>query len=225
MVGATPLISSHFHDEPSMRAANLMDFDVGTLGNHEFDEGGDELLRLLRGGQRSDGRQFKTDGGGRAVNTSAPDYEGSAYPWIAANTVDSEGRLELPPTKVVERAGVRVGFIGVTTESTGRFLLAEHGARFRWLDISTTVNRHAAALQARGVEAIVVLAHSGAFAAGPRSSPRRDHRRDPADESRRGPGRGRPLAVPISTCACPTARRPVTSWSSSRWPTAPPSIA
>ena len=52
MVGATPLLSSHFHDEPSMRAANLMDFDVGTLGNHEFDEGGDEMMRLLRGGQR-----------------------------------------------------------------------------------------------------------------------------------------------------------------------------
>lgn len=165
MAGATPLLSSHFHDEPSIRAANLMNFDVGTVGNHEFDEGGDELLRLLEGGQRSDGKQFKTGPGDRAVNTSAPGYEGSTSPWLAANTEDSEGRLDLPPTKIVERAGVRVGFIGVTTEATGRFLLTEHGKRFRFLDISTVVNRHAGDLQSQGVEAIVVLAHSGAFSA------------------------------------------------------------
>ncbi len=53
MVGATPLISSWFHDEPTIEAANEIGFDVGTLGNHEFDEGGDELMRLLGGGSRS----------------------------------------------------------------------------------------------------------------------------------------------------------------------------
>ncbi len=53
MIGATPLISSWFHDEPTMLAGNLLGFDVGTLGNHEFDEGGDELIRMLRGGQRT----------------------------------------------------------------------------------------------------------------------------------------------------------------------------
>jgi 5'-nucleotidase len=50
MVGATPLLSSWFHDEPTMEASNELGFDVGTLGNHEFDEGGDELIRILRGG-------------------------------------------------------------------------------------------------------------------------------------------------------------------------------
>jgi len=170
MVGATPLISSHFHDEPSIRAANLMDFDVGTLGNHEFDEGGDELARLLEGGRRNDGRQFKTTVDGRKANTSAANFEGSTHPWIAAKTVDTAGRLNLPPTKVIDRDGVKVGFIGVTTERTGRFLLSEHGERFRWLDISTVVNRHARDLQARGVQAIVVLAHSGAFPGAGRAS-------------------------------------------------------
>ena len=48
MVGASPLISSHFKDEPTMEAANHFGFDVGTVGNHEFDEGGEELLRLLQ---------------------------------------------------------------------------------------------------------------------------------------------------------------------------------
>jgi 5'-nucleotidase len=162
MVGASPMVSSFFHDEPSVRVMNLMDFDVGTLGNHEFDEGGDEVVRLLHGGQRTDGLQFKRDEHGRPVNTSAPDFEGVKFPYIAANTVDHEGQLQLPPTRIVELAGVRVGFIGVTTHETPDYLLARHKQRFEFLDISDTVNRHAAALRRRGVEAIVVLAHSGA---------------------------------------------------------------
>jgi len=171
MVGASPLLSSHFHDEPSVRAMNLMEFDVGTLGNHEFDEGGDELMRLLRGGQRSDGRQFKRDASGRAVNTSASDFEGVDFPYVAANTVDREGELDLPPARVIERAGVRVGFIGVTTTATPNHVLDRHTERFEWLDISEAVNRHVPALRRRGVEAIVVLAHSGAYQANGESGP------------------------------------------------------
>jgi len=171
MAGASPLLSSRFHDEPTVRAMNLMDFDVGTLGNHEFDEGGDELVRLLRGGQRSDGRQFKRDAAGEQVNTSAPDYEGVRFPYLAANTVDREGRLRLPPTRVIERAGVRVGFIGVTTTATPHHVLDQYTKRFDWLDISETVNRQAGALRRQGVEAIVVLAHSGAYHANGKSGP------------------------------------------------------
>ncbi len=162
MVGASPLLSSHFHDEPSVRAMNLMEFDVGTLGNHEFDEGGDELIRLLRGGQRRDGLQFKRDEHGARANTSAPDFKGVRFPYIAANTVDREGELDLPPTRVIERAGVRIGFIGVTTTTTPDYVLSQHAGRFSFPDISDAVNRQAAELRQHGVEAIVVLAHSGA---------------------------------------------------------------
>ncbi len=162
MVGASPLLSSHFHDEPAVQAMNVMGFDVGTLGNHEFDEGGDELIRLLRGGRRRDGLERKRDAEQRLVNTSAPDFEGVRFPYIAANTVDREGGLALPPTQVIERDGVRVGFIGVTTPSTPDYVLSQHAGRFRFLDVSETVNRYAAELQREGVEAIVVLAHSGA---------------------------------------------------------------
>jgi len=161
MIGATPLISSWFHDEPTMLAGNLFGFDVGTLGNHEFDEGGDELIRMLRGGRRLGRDAYERDASGRLVNTSSPDYPGAAYPYIAANTVDREGELELPPYAVVERAGVRVGFIGVTTESTPTFLLRRHAERFRFTDISDAVNRWVPVLRRRGIQAIVVLAHAG----------------------------------------------------------------
>jgi 2',3'-cyclic-nucleotide 2'-phosphodiesterase (5'-nucleotidase family) len=162
MAGASPLVSSWFHDEPSIEAANRMEFDVGTVGNHEFDEGGDELLRLLRGGQRGGPAALKRDADGALVNTSSPDYPGADFPYIGANTVDRNGELLLPPYEIVERAGVRVGFIGVTTESTPHFLLPRHSERFRFTDISEAVDRWVPDLQRRGVEAIVVLAHSGA---------------------------------------------------------------
>jgi 5'-nucleotidase len=161
MIGATPLTSSWFHDEPTMLAANMLGFDVGTLGNHEFDEGGDELIRMLEGGRRTSPAALKRDAAGALVNTSAPDYPGAAYPYIAANTVDRQGALDLPPYAIVERAGVRIGFIGVTTKSTPKFLLRRHAERFRFTDISNAVNRWVPVLRGRGIEAIVVLAHAG----------------------------------------------------------------
>jgi 5'-nucleotidase len=162
MVGASPLISSWFHDEPSIEAANAMGFDVGTLGNHEFDEGLRELLRLLHGGQRTGPEALKRDAGGELVNTSSPSFAGARFPYVSANAYTRDGKLVLPPYAVVQRAGVRVGFIGVTTTSTPKFLVARYAEQLRFTDISEAVNRWVPALRRRGVEAIVVLAHEGA---------------------------------------------------------------
>jgi 5'-nucleotidase len=162
LVGATPLISSYFHDEPTIYAANLMGFDVGTLGNHEFDEGGEEMLRLINGGQRDDGKQFKDGPDGTPVNTSDPNFPGADFPYVAANTVYKDsGRTVLPPYQVVKRQDIKVGFIGVTTLETPRIVTPDAVAPFRYLDISNTVNRYARRLEAQGVESIVVLAHAG----------------------------------------------------------------
>jgi 5'-nucleotidase len=158
MVGASPLVSSYFHDEPTIEATNMMRFDVGTVGNHEVDEGGEEMLRLIRGGRRTDGPR---------AYTSDPNWHGARYPYVAANTVDRDtGELVLPPYQIVERAGVRVGFIGVTTEDTPKWLLPEYRRDYRFTDISDAVNRWVAELRGRGIEAIVVLAHSGAVQKG-----------------------------------------------------------
>ena len=162
MVGATPLLSSWFHDEPTIEAANALGFDVGTVGNHEFDEGGEELARLLGGGRRDGPDALRRDAGGELVNTSGPAYAGAAFPHLAANTLTADGEPLLAPYEIVERAGVRIGFIGVTTPSTPRFLLPRHAAGLRFADISDTVDRWTAELRRRGVEAIVVLAHAGA---------------------------------------------------------------
>jgi 5'-nucleotidase len=144
MVGASPLVSARFHDEPTVRAVNRMGFDVGTVGNHEFDEGAVEALRLVRGGRG---------------------FEGASFPYISANVL-YHGYPPLPPWRVVERPGVKVGFIGVTTTTAPTYLLGRHRAGLRFLDISETVNRYVPELRRRGVRAIVVLAHSGASTPG-----------------------------------------------------------
>ena len=136
MIGASPLISTHFRHRSTIEAINAMRFDVGTVGNHEFDEGTERLRETLGG---------------------------AAFPYVSANVVDLDHRLRLPPYAIVERAGVKVGFIGVTTPSASRYLLPRLARHLRFLDMSESVNRSVAELRRRGVKAIVVLAHSGAF--------------------------------------------------------------
>ncbi|MEW6635430.1 MAG: 5'-nucleotidase C-terminal domain-containing protein [Actinomycetota bacterium] len=166
-VGGSPLISSYFHDEPAVYAMNLKDLDLGTLGNHEFDEGKTEMFRLLEGGQRTDGNQFKTGPDGEPVNTSDSDFPGAQFPYIAANTVwaGTDDPI-LPPYAVIKRKGVKIGFIGVVTPETEQIVIPDAVAPFDFLDISDTVNRYVPELRKKGAEAIVVLAHSGGFQSG-----------------------------------------------------------
>ena len=155
MVGASPLISSWFHDEPTVAAAAI-GFDVGTLGNHEFDEGATSCCACCRAAAAQ-------AGGTQARRRRPPGQHlgpgfAASFPTIAANTFDRSGRLVLPPYRVVERAGVRIGFIGATTAA---HLAAQAPPRFRFGDVSQEVNRWVPVLRAQGVEAIVVLAHRG----------------------------------------------------------------
>ena len=168
-VGGSPLISSWFHDEPTIEATNLMKFDVGTLGNHEFDEGGTEMLRLIRGGHREDGKQFK-DG----TDTSDPNFPGADYPYVSANVVAADtGRHVLPPFTVIRREGIPVGIIGVTTTETPSIVVPDAVAPYKFLDLSDSVNQQVAVLHRMGVHTIVVLAHAGGF---------QDPGKDPAGE-------------------------------------------
>ena len=164
MVGGSPLISSYLHDEPTIEATNVMEFDVGTIGNHEFDEGGEEMLRLINGGQRKDGLQLKEDAEGQLINTSDPKFAGANYAYISANVVYADsGKNVLKPYEIVKRDGLKVGFIGVTTEESPDIVVPDAVEPFEFLDISETVDRYAAELQKKGVETIVVLAHAGGF--------------------------------------------------------------
>ena len=152
MIGGSPFLSGLFHDEPSVESLNAMGLDVSSVGNHEFDEGVTELLRMQNGGCHPvDGCYFP----------NAP-YPGGDFQWLAANTVnDATGETPLPPYWITRFQSVKIGFIGMTLEDTDT-LVAQAGIRgWSFEDEAETANALVPELKRQGVEAIVVLLHEG----------------------------------------------------------------
>ena len=152
MIGGSPFLSGLFHDEPSVESLDAMGLDVSSVGNHEFDEGVTELLRMQNGGCHPvDGCYFP----------GAP-YPGADFQWLAANTVnDATGDTPLPPYWIKTFESVKVGFIGMTLEETDT-LVAQAGIRgWSFKDEAETANALVPELKRQGVEAIVVLLHEG----------------------------------------------------------------
>jgi 5'-nucleotidase len=152
LIGASPLLSAAFHDEPSVEALGRAGLDVASVGNHEFDEGADELLRIQNGGCHP------VDG----CTVPLPPYDGAEFQYLAANTVvDATGQPLLPPFAIREVAGVRVGFIGMTLRGTPGIVSPSGVRGLTFTDEVETANRYAAELRGQGVQAIVVLLHEG----------------------------------------------------------------
>ncbi|MFZ3569108.1 bifunctional metallophosphatase/5'-nucleotidase [Streptomyces sp. BH097] len=152
LIGASPLLSGLFHDEPTVEAMNKLDLDVTSVGNHEFDEGSGELARLQNGGCHpkdgcyEDGRTF----------------EGADYPYLAANVTDEKtGKPVLAPYWVWKHKGVKVGFIGVTLEGTPDIVSADGVKGLKFHDEIETVDKYAKILDKQGVKSIVALIHEG----------------------------------------------------------------
>lgn len=155
MVGASPLLSGLFHDEPTVEALNKLDLDVTSVGNHEFDEGAKELARLQNGGCHP------TEG-----CYSDKEFKGADYPYLAANVLDEKtGKPLLKPYWVWKQRGVKVGFIGVTLEGTPDIVSAEGVKGLKFEDEVETINKYAKELQRQGVKSIVALIHEGGFPA------------------------------------------------------------
>jgi 5'-nucleotidase len=152
LIGGSPFLSGLFHDEPSVESLNAMGLDVSSVGNHEFDEGVTELLRMQNGGCHPvDGCYFP-----------GQPYAGADFQWLAANTVnDVTGETPLPPYWIKQFQGLKVGFIGMTLEATDT-LVAQSGIEgWSFLDEAETANALVPELRRQGVEAIVVLLHEG----------------------------------------------------------------
>ncbi|MCQ0023369.1 bifunctional metallophosphatase/5'-nucleotidase [Streptomyces somaliensis DSM 40738] len=151
MIGASPLISGLFHDEPTIDALNRLDLDVSAVGNHEFDEGAAELARIQNGGCHP------VDGCAEGTT-----YEGAAFPYLAANvTNERTGKPVLDPYFIWEKRGVRIGFIGVTLEGTPNIVNAEGIKGLKFGDEVEAIDRYTKVLERKGVRSIVALIHEG----------------------------------------------------------------
>lgn len=152
LIGASPLLSAAFHDEPAVEALDLAGLDLASVGNHEFDEGAAELLRIQHGGCHP------VDG---CADPERP-YTGAGFRYLSANAfVSVTGEPLLPPYAIREVGGVRVGFIGMTLETTPDYVAPSGVAGLAFGDEVEIGNRYAARLQAQGVQTIVVLLHEG----------------------------------------------------------------
>ncbi len=151
LIGATPLLSAAFHDEPTIEAMNQIGLDLSSVGNHEFDEGSAELLRMQNGGCHPvDGC---ADGTG---------FAGADFQYLSANVVqESNGETLFPAYSIQNFNGAKVAFIGMTLEATPTIVSPSGVAGLDFLDEADTVNALVPELQNRGVEAIVVLIHEG----------------------------------------------------------------
>jgi 5'-nucleotidase len=156
LIGASPFLSAMFHDEPTIESLSMMGLEVASVGNHEFDEGKDELLRMQNGGCHPiDGCQ------------GPHPFLGAKFRYLAASTIEkATSKTVLPPYEIRAFDGVPVAFIGLTLKGTPNLVAPPGIAGLEFRDEADTVNALVPELKARGVEAIVVLIHEGGFPAG-----------------------------------------------------------
>ncbi|MGN6312079.1 MAG: bifunctional metallophosphatase/5'-nucleotidase [Xanthobacteraceae bacterium] len=156
LIGASPFLSAMFHDEPTIESLSLMGMEVASVGNHEFDEGKTELLRMQNGGCHPiDGCQ------------GPHPFTGAKFRYLAASTFDkTTGATLFPPYAIKTFDGIPVGFIGLTLKNTPRLVSPVGVADLEFRNEADTVNALVPELKAKGVEAIVVLIHEGGFPTG-----------------------------------------------------------
>lgn len=155
MIGATPLLSSLFNDEPTIEAMNLVGVDFHAVGNHEFDYGIAHLKRLVYGGCKPD-KSGKPDCQGRAA------YLGAKFQFLAANVDETAtGKTLFPAYAIKEFEGIKVGFIGLVTRTTPSIVRPGGAAGVVFQDEATAANAAIVQLRKQGVEAFVVMIHEG----------------------------------------------------------------
>src|SRR4051794_11051985 len=156
LIGASPFLSAMFHDEPTIESLSMMGLALSSVGNHEFDEGKDELLRMQNGGCHP-------------VDTclGPKPFTGAKFHSLAASTIVKEsGKTVFPAYEIRQFDGIPVAFIGLTLKATPDIISPQSAAGLEFRDEVETVNALVPELKARGVEAIVVLIHQGGTPSG-----------------------------------------------------------
>ncbi len=163
-VGASPPESALLQDEPAIMFMNLLGNDhcsaddrlnpagnlVGTLGNHEFDEGVGELKRLLLGGNSPKGPFLENP------------WRGATFPVVSANVVSKDtGKPIFPPYVIKAVDGIPIAFIGAVLKGTKDMVTPSHVAGLEFLDEAQAINSYLPEIKQKGVHAIIVLLHQG----------------------------------------------------------------
>ena len=152
LVGASPLVSAYFLDEPTIHAMNEVGLQLNAVGNHEFDKGRDELLRMQRGGCD----KFTT-----RVPCRVEPFGGARFSFLAANVSDASGSTIFPGSVIRQFGPIKIGFIGMTLKETRTLVTPAGVSGLTFADEAETANALVPKLQAAGANAIVLLIHQG----------------------------------------------------------------
>ena len=163
-IGASPLISALFYDEPSVETLNRIGVEFNAVGNHEFDKGANELKRLQFGGCKTVAG-VQDPNSCKGYGSAAPGaFDGAKFKWLSANVIENAtGRTLLPPYGIKTFNGVKIAFIGMTLKGTPGIVTPTGVAGLTFKDEAATVNALVPKLRAQGIESIVVLVHQGGF--------------------------------------------------------------
>ncbi len=156
-IGGTPIISALFFHESTIDVLNRMGVEISGVGNHEFDAGYAELLRVTDPA----GVCREAKPGETAVSCALGRHGGAKFPLIAANVVKSDGTPAFAPSVVKTYGGIKVGFIGAVTRTTPNIVVPSGVAGLRFVDEADALNAEAAKLLAQGVQALIAVVHEG----------------------------------------------------------------
>ena len=147
LIGASTFESFIAHDKPTIDALNEAGLEVSSVGNHEFDQGANDLTQRVM----------------QPFNASTNPFGGANWQYIGANVLNNSDNSPLvPPTWTKTMDGVKVGFVGAVTEHLPE-LVAPGGIQdIHVVDIVNSVNTAADQLKAGGADIVVMLVHEGA---------------------------------------------------------------
>ena len=152
IIGASPIVSALYLDEPTIDAMNMIGIELNAVGNHEFDKGTRELKRIQTGGcEKYTSRQ----------PCALEPFRGASFPFLAANVFTADGSTLFPGTAIRQFGPVKIGFIGMTLKETGAIVTPAGVAGVRFADEAATANALVPRLKAEGADAIVILLHQG----------------------------------------------------------------
>lgn len=166
LVGASPLNSALFHDEPAVLALNTLGMEFSSVGNHEFDKGTVELKRQQNGGCFPGGTI------GKDTCLESGSFVGAKYKYLAANVVDLNTGKSLFPGYAIKQfdvgGGQQIGiaFIGLVLRGTPNIVTPDGVAGLAFADEAGAANALVPGILAQGVKAIVVLIHEGGSSTG-----------------------------------------------------------
>jgi 5'-nucleotidase len=152
LIGASPLTSAYFLDEPTIEAMEEVGVEYNAVGNHEFDKGWAELVRMQRGG--CDRHTTKQP-------CKLEPFDGADFKFLAANVIMPQGGTLFPGTAIKDFGPVQVGIIGMTLTETKTLVTPAGVAGLTFADEAATANAAIPALKAAGADAIVLLIHQG----------------------------------------------------------------